>query len=454
MKTQHALFICHQPLLQDLFSLNLKWYLGFEVCLCADPVQADSFYQKRNWDLVISLDRIVGRDMGKAIDEWRRVKASDHPIFILGKNSILSDTSDIITIEGNLNIKNFLQVIAKEMKVTAREMAQRKTSEFVSFPLRLIKANNPLTVTLFIRTNKEGQTAEYAPIGMPGQILGSKIEQYNKLGIGEIYIQSNDRLSLVNSLSTNILQTLKNRSGASTADQLGAAELGFELLAENLTQDGALKKEIMALSQECLETIDEIVEEVQSLGELMRGLKAQQSGNLYSHSIFCSFVATKTLDHLEWGAREHKNILNFVLFYHDIFLAPLYDRFPDVEVEHELLFHPGLTAEDKELVMNHALLAAEALKKYPRAPIGASSLILQHHGMSGGVGVALEYKDDLSPLAKVTLVCHMAVDLWMQNRSKPKKELMVMICGELKKTFPRATYREIIKAFSQVDLGS
>jgi hypothetical protein len=72
-----------------------------------------------------------------------------------------------------------------------------------------------------------------------------------------------------------------------------------------------------------------------------------------------------------------------------MFLSQLYNRYPHLKYEEELLFSDELTEQEKEVVFSLAKLAGEIIHKFPHCPMGADQLIKQHHGVTNGVAIGL-----------------------------------------------------------------
>ena len=53
-----------------------------------------------------------------------------------------------------------------------------------------------------------------------------------------------------------------------------------------------------------------------------------------------------------------------------------------------------------------------------KSPIGIDQLIRQHHGVGTGIGFTEEYKDDVSPLAKVVIISESFVEYYLSRRGE------------------------------------
>ena len=95
-------------------------------------------------------------------------------------------------------------------------------------------------------------------------------------------------------------------------------------------------------------------------------------------------------------------------------------------------------------------MASEMVKSFPRCPMGADAIILQHHGTSNGMGFAMEYKDDISPLAKVLIVSEAFVDELVEIRDNAQKVNLEEIIEKLRLKFTKHTYKKIINCLEDI----
>jgi hypothetical protein len=86
--------------------------------------------------------------------------------------------------------------------------------------------------------------------------------------------------------------------------------------------------------------------------------------------------------------------------------------------------------------------------------MGADLIMLQHHGMSNGIGFANNFKDDISPLAKVILI---AEDIANYIYDCSKKNLSInqeidQLIETLRAKYRNHTYQKIIDGFSKIKI--
>ena len=211
----------------------------------------------------------------------------------------------------------------------------------------------------------------------------------------------------------------------------------------------------MSISETCIENMQDVVKEVPQVKNLLAMLQANKSGYLYSHSILSIYVASHIINSMSWGTKEHVEKISFVFFFMDMYLAPIYLKYPDARYEEDLLFEEDLTDKEKDIILNHAQMASEAIKKFPDCAIGVDTIISQHHGMTNGVGFAINFKDDISPLAKVAIIAEAFVeDLLKEKGQKNSIDHLSIekLIEYLEERFSKPSYHKLIETIKTIRL--
>jgi hypothetical protein len=168
--------------------------------------------------------------------------------------------------------------------------------------------------------------------------------------------------------------------------------------------------------------------------------------------MLCAYVASYIVKKVPWGGETHIDKINFVLFFHDIALVPVFEKYPNSYSEEEMLFIESISEEDKNLILNHARISAELVTGLKKCPIGADLMIKQHHGISNGVGFATEYRDDISPLSKIIIISEAFIEEFMVFKNKNEAINIDLILEKLNDRFPKHTYKKIIETLQTIKI--
>lgn len=448
--TKRALFLTDNNILGDVYKANLLAFVDFETELVSTM---DIFLEKfsNDIDLVISVSLIGQIDVAKAVQQ--HIQSGEHKpsMIVVGQKSEISGHQSVTTLPGNLDTKNLIKSVAGLFNITAKEMMKVEVTEYFPIPIKLFSYLETAPCDVFIQVNKPGKGLEYAKVWDSSAIRRHVITEYIERGIQILFVPSDMRLKVINLVSTNVCEQIDNPN-LSKEQKLDVLEQGFEVVATKLTSDPKVNAEVVTISKKCIENITQVIQQFPQLKSLLIGLAANKSRYLYFHSILATYICNHVVKHISWGGEGHADKISFVLYFHDIFLVPIYNKYPEFQFEEELVFNNLLSDKEKEVVINHARMAGELVKTFPRVPLGADAIVTQHHGVTTGAGFTLDFRDDVSPLAKVIIVAEAFVDELIQARDSGEAADKTNILALLRTKFPRHTYKKIIDTLENISV--
>jgi CheY-like chemotaxis protein len=435
------LVISDNEILNQLYVTNLEVYLGAKVVLVNSTASAFEQLKRSRADLLITINMINGQDSASVVYEHLITNQLKTKLVVIGNPS--KELADVIVVPNSYNLQNLIRSCAQVLGVTAKSMAEKEVPLYYPIENHFLAKIREVPCNVYMQM-KDGS---YTIIAKKGDLIGSTIKQFVSEGVTTLFVNSLDRLLIINVISTSIVDFLEQTEGLETTEKSEALKTGFQFVASNFSDSPAVTAEIMTLANACTKVMEEIVTETPSLKKLLAILNAQRDGFLYTHSILAAYVSNHIIRRVSWGGDSHIEKINFVLFFHDIMLAPIYLKHPTLKYEEDLLFSDALTDKEKETVLNHARLAAEVIVTYKRAPIGADLLIKQHHGITNGIGFALDFKDDISPLSKIVLISEAVVEEFMKERDVNPDYVLDMkkVIEMLNDKFKKTTYKKIIE---------
>ncbi len=449
---QKGILISNHELLNDLYSFNLAAFCDVDLVQFenADLAIKEFKNQPSAYSIVICLSQIDQEDVPEKILKFFKDKSLKIPVIIVGEMSKFSNTKRAYTLPPNLNIPLVVKTSAKILGITAKEMAAKEVPDFYPIPLSMLRNFPTAPCDIFIKIGKSGPY-EFSQILKDGEDLrpNDKLNSYKDDGIANFFVPSEKRLTIVNLASNLVLEKLDDPS-LTDQDKVATVEQGYEVIGGLLGENPEVTPELVNISKRCMETVSEIVHSVPKLKNLLGMMLLNKTGHLYLHSVIGTYVSRHIIHNISWGSEEHAEKLSFVFYFHDIFLAPIFAKYPHLNSEENLVFQENITEKEKEIVINHARLASEMVKNFPRCPMGADAIISQHHGTSNGMGFALEYKDDISPLAKVLIVSEAFVDEIIYAKNAGAKVNLEDILEKLRAKFTKHTYKKIISSLENI----
>ncbi len=446
-----ALLISNNEVLNDLYSLNLEVYVGTNVTVKANLEESLKLLELNpNFNAIIVLALIDGEDAGKAVYEHCAKSGVEAPVIVIGVQSEVSK-DEVSVLPASYNVRALVRTVAKLLGITAKDMAESVVPDFYPIPVKLFYSMNKIPCQVFYRVKKNKTESDYIQIARKGDSLESGVRKYIDEGVNTLYVDKMFRLEFINTASEMIINRLETED-LGLDEKIEVTEQGIEIVADSLFTDQKVTEEVINISKACIDSIGSVIESNHRLKNLLASLLANKTRYAYTHSILATYVSTHVIKNISWGGESHAEKISFVLFFHDIFLIPLYNKYPELKYEEDLLYNEKLSDKEKEIVLNHAKLAGQVVQDFPRCPMGADVLITQHHGMTGGEGFAVKYKDDISPLAKVIIVAEGFVEEMMKQVDESGSYAIADILSALKKRFSRHTYVKIIDTLESIDM--
>jgi response regulator RpfG family c-di-GMP phosphodiesterase len=440
-----TLVICDNEFLKTLYVLNLEVYLATEVSIFSTLNEGIDFHKKKkNFDLIISLEKIQKMDSLSAINEYKSGYAVNTPLVVVGGDSDQDVNESTFIISSRYNIQGILKKAASILGVTAKKMAELQMNPF--YPISTAPIDSLVKAPCNIYENNEDQ---YKLIAQKDESLVDIMRNLKAGGTDKVYVKSTDRLVLVNQVSFKLIErltdALKNSSNAPMDKKIELTIDSFEFVAANLFSSEEIRQEMAEIANASAKVMSDVIKDNGNLKSLLATMTVNKGGYIFIHSMITSYVANHIIKNVTWGGDNQSDKINFILFFHDIYLAPIFLRQPSLRFEKDLLSSPLINEKEKETIMNHAKLAAELVVNYKRCPMGADVLIKHHHGMKKGMGFATKYPEDLSPLSKVLLVAEAFVEHFIEANDKKEKMEMRNIIPKLVEQFSTQSYIKIVQ---------
>ncbi len=453
-----TLVVSDNEILNQLYSINLEVYLGTKVSVADTPVKAMHKIQEeikeneKSFDLIVATTMINGQDAAAALHEFLDDNNLTIPMIIVGNPE--KEIPGILVVPTSYNLQNLLRSAAPILQVTAKSMANLNVPEFYAVDTEFLMKLREAPCPVYIQLKKTGEEMNFTMIAKKGSDLKGVLKKFFDEGITHLYVNRLDRLLIINQVSAIICDFIKSTANAGIIERSKALQAGFDFAASEFCLTPEVAQDVMAIAEVCTKAMEDMAKDTPGLKALLQLLLSNKGGYIYTHSILASYVASHIVKNVSWGGEAQLEKINFVLFFHDIMLAPIYAKHPGLKYEEDLLFSEELGEKEKEVVLNHARLAAEVVISYKRAPMGADLLIKQHHGMTNGIGFAIDFKDDVSPLSKIVLISEAFVEEYMKGKDTDANYQINMkqIIAQLKEKFSKSTYKKIVDTLETIKL--
>jgi hypothetical protein len=447
----NILIVTDNEVINSIYSINLKIYTDSTVTTVSTleeflEVFAD---ECQKFDFVIASSFLDGEDVGIIICNEVALCDYNSGLLMVGEKGELPDDQE--NIKHLFDLKSIIGKVAKSFGITAKQMAALDHPDFYPMPIRMFFPLKTCPCDTFFK-EPDADEQSYHKIFAQDKEVWPKIKKYLDHGVSVLYISQKDRFTFTQDVTTQLIDDFQGvDEKTEQGKKLEIVEEGIETVAEQIF-DSEMTEEVVELSNKCIDVLAETIEEAPDLKSMLRDLTANKSGFLYSHSIIAGVVASHIIDQVDWGSDAHKERLKFVLFFHDMYLTSVYKEHPEFMYEDKLIFDERLTEAEKEVIVSHALEAADVVSRFPRAPMGVDAIIRQHHGTASGLGFADVYKDDVSPLAKVIIVSEGFTEELLKTIHAGQKVDVPVILERVYERFSKHTYIKIAKEIENIKL--
>ncbi len=438
------LIVSDNDILNQLYITNMEVYLGASVTIVPTTQEGFDHLAKNEFKIVVTMNMINGFD--SAQDMFQHLLQIKNPPKLIIIGNPQKEFNDTIIVPNSYSLKILIRSCAEILGITAKSMMNKEMSKYYPIENQFLLRLKEIPCSVYLKL----KNGEFSVIGKRGDSVRETVKQFEKEGITTLYVNALDRLYVINLISESILDFLENTAGLDSTEKGELVKTGQNFVGAIFNHSPETNTEMMNIANACTKLMAEIVDDSPSLQKLLSVLNSQKDSYLYVHSILAAFISNHIARRVSWGGNSHIEKINFVLFFHDIILAPLYQKYPDLKYEEDLIFSDKLTDKEKESVLNHARLSAEVIITFKRSPIGADLLIKQHHGNINGIGFAVEYKDDVSPISKTILISESFIEEYFKLMEEfPGTPVDIKkIIGNLHEKFKRPTYRKIIETLN------
>ena len=450
-----VILISDNEVINSLYEVNLRAYVATNVTIKKSLSAARGLIeQSPNIDAVICFRELNDKD--NVIDKFHEYlisKSLSIPVIVLGTPNVPLGNS--IVISNKYDIQGLLQAMAKILEISAKDMADRVVPDYFPVPLKLFSQIEQSHCEIFYRNEKEDFEFEYYMIIEKDTPVSDLLQKYIDEGVEHLYLLAEERLRFINKASAVVVSQL-DREDLTLEERTEITQQGMGIVAEEIFNNSEISEEIANISKACIDSVSTICEQIPKIKGLLEVLMESKAGYVYKHSVLSTYISNQIIKNISWGSAEQQNKVAFALFFHDIYLVPIYQKYLNAESEEDLLFNSAVSDEDKETILAHANLAGELVKTFPKCPVGADMIITQHHGMTSGRGFAVNFKDDISPLTKIIIiaedVCSSILNSTSDSGPGKIKVNKSAIADNLLEKYRSHSYKKVIEAFRESKL--
>ncbi len=436
-----ALLIAPEKELFEIYALNLRNYLSSELLHAKNFDEAQSILDEGHIGVVIAKSLIQQESTAQLLYQRAMEHKNLPPVIVIGEDHRIETLPEtMVVVEGPSNVKSILKSCSSFLKITAKAMVELKVPRFYPFETDYF-LDSPIPPCDIYFYDQE-RDRHYKRFTGGYAIDLDRLKKDKEAGLHALYVLSDFRLELTNQITDNLLEKM-NKGNMEEKERKKVTDRAMNIISTQFRQS-ELTENAQKLAHASIQSLQQVVGEKNELSKLLGNLMSEPTSYRFKHCQLLIFFSNVAIDHMQWGSKEQKDKMAFAVFFHDLFLYN--DEEAMIDNEDEI---SGLVPEkeDQERIKNHALLASEKIAKFPRAPMGADQIILQHHGARNGKGYNQNPGLDLSPLSQVFIVCEaLAKKVLFYQEGDDFMMAVKQSLKEIEESFKKSSYRKIVFA--------
>ncbi len=426
---------------RNIYALNLIVYIDASVHTFSDMESLIAEVKIKTPDAVFMYLSIEEED--KLFHYTHEIKAvPKKPVSIVVAKK-RGTQKDIIYHESIIPVRELIQVIAKDMGITAKYMSTLNFGEFYPIPLGFILPGWQMIQTIYTKSD----TNSMIPFLYEGEFLkDSDIKRAS--GVDVVYCKSNDRLELVNSFTSGIKELLESKK-LNSQERLIHTDTAFSMISTAITRVG-LPETTRDLVKTTVHSMETIIKEVPTLSKLYELLAENSTSLRYKHSLICCHIGQYLLAREPWSSKQHFDQWTYLCFFHDIFLEDDSWLFFDTD---DSVNKSNLTSREKSIILNHARLSAQIVSQCKELPVGIDVLIKQHHGSKMGDSLSKISMSISQTCVYFILVEEYVSFLLSENERLKSTEEIYNHIEKLFKKYPFPNYKKFIPILRTIPIN-
>jgi len=361
------------------------------------------------------------------------------PIITLGDPKM--EEKDYFPLPEKFLISELMEVAKRIFAKNELKTGKEEKSGYFAVPIQNFYLIDQVNYKVFIRIQRKDANDQYILRIKPGQNFDiNEIQRYEKKGVTNFFIENELRFVFLDELFQKVGDQIK--PSENSVEELVKNSEGNFKIAQDLLSKMGLNEYTYRIGEGSVNSMMETITWYDDqLTKLVSGLLGNTDSFAFKHSYLIAVFAHSFLPKLDLPQEKlqvNMESMLFAAFYHDILLND--DRLVRIQTKSEL-FDEKLNEEETELVNNHARRTAEMVGQFPKIPPDAEQIILEHHGMTNGVGFIDRPKANLHPLSIVFIVLEEFVHRFLNfTRGQNLKDILV----EMEDFYQIPSFRKVV----------
>lgn len=431
--------------LRDILKINIMKTLGCDVILKDTAADAISLIEiLPSIDLVVCREQIETERTGINLSSFFEKESYSIPLLVIGK--ITSQYKFLFTVEADQHWKEIVISSGEILGVNVEFEDNKYENEFVPVALDYFYniTSTSMGCDVYIRIKKGDNYQFIKRLYSKDYFTREDIEKYKSTGLKEFYISKDHHSQFVNYVTSQLVLKLESKD-LSSLDRMQLTSEAHSLSLERLQSVG-VDNHIITIVEESIKSMEKLLHENNALSNFLLSLRSNKLSYAYSHAYLCSLMLHKVIAAFDWSTASIKEKLTYIAYFHDISLTEDLMKYRSViDLERS-----NLSSEVKKKVINHANLSADIIDKFPKVPIGVSSIIKEHHGSKSGSGFPDSLSIGITQLSMMFIVVEHFVDEFLKIVGPPSAKDFERIFTILSAKYNKVTYGQTVDALKNI----
>jgi HD-GYP domain-containing protein (c-di-GMP phosphodiesterase class II) len=259
------------------------------------------------------------------------------------------------------------------------------------------------------------------------------------------FVEAKDRFAFFNHMVNICFEYICKAKASEVHLTIGRHAENYQIIQDMVNVFGIEEETIRVCDQTIKKMLDH-VRQFNQLNDLLRKVLSSPGSYMYKHCYLNLLMTAHLLPALKWSGEKHFELVMekmcYAIFFHDICLQD--DKLVAIANKIDFYKAENLTPKERELVKNHANMAATLLQRYQGLPSGVDIIVKQHHGTTNGIGFTDYYKASISQMSVMFIILEEFVGQVLNYHTH--KQGILEIIDKMSRKFEQPTYLRIVQA--------
>ena len=430
--------------LNDLISINLKNFLGADIIPRDNAEDAiDLLALLPSVNLIITKNEIQGDYCALNLANYIRENQLNIDMIVLGP--FAHPGENIVVIDDPSDWEKVVSTSASLLGISKDIFKKKVTPDYMPIPAKYFFHIEETFCDVFIRIRKSQDQYQFVKRIHSGDSFSkSLILRYISQGLKDFYVGKDHIENFTNFVSNQLVKKLKENINDDLDNKIEVLADSYNVATQEILKLG-FNSATIELSDTIIQSMLQTFKANPRMSHLLRKILNSTTSYTYQHSHMTSIVASQILDNLNLKDDAHHQVMAYASFFSNICFAE-HDELAKI-TSYEELEEATLSGEQWDLVLNHALDAAQIAKTHPEIPGEVAEVIKCHHGSPSGKGFSTGHIASLNGLAKIFLISSEFVKEVLSFKEKGGSPGPVI--GQLKLKYPGDDMKKVVLALEK-----